>query len=161
LAHRAGDGWRPPKAKGAALAALASFYGRAQGAEDRYRLTVVVNETQVALLDGQGSSEGRVIAVPRAAIVVGKPNRVRFDMEGRGEFGYAVTLSGSTREFGPDQDRTGRVAWIDRRVYHPAPPELDGKTLPVGFGVAVNPTPFENLASQIALGGRAQVAVTA
>ena len=58
LAHRAGTGWRPHKAKGPALAALASYYGRAQGAEDRYRLTVTVNQTQVAELNVTGSAAG-------------------------------------------------------------------------------------------------------
>ena len=53
------------------------------------------------------------------------------------------------------------MATISRRVYLPAAPELDGKTLPVGFGVAVNATEFENLASQVALGGRARVALSA
>src|SRR5206468_3195839 len=37
LAHRAGNAWQPHKAKGPALAALALYYGKAQGAEDRYR----------------------------------------------------------------------------------------------------------------------------
>jgi tetratricopeptide (TPR) repeat protein len=161
LAHRVGDGWQPHKAKGAALAALSSYYSRAQGAEDRYRLTVTVNESQVGVLDVQGSPEGTVIAVPRAALKVGQPNRVRFGMEGRGQFGFAATLSAFTREFGPDQDRRNRAAWVERRVYHPAAPQLDGKTLPVGFSVAVQPTFFENLASQVGLGGKAQVAVTA
>ena len=36
-------------------------------------------------------------------------NRVRFDLEGRGTFGYAVTLTGFTNEFGPDQDRRGQL----------------------------------------------------
>ena len=45
LAHRAGPGWQPHKAKGPALAALASYYGRGQGNEDRYKLTVTVNQT--------------------------------------------------------------------------------------------------------------------
>ncbi len=153
LAHRAGTGWQPHKAKGPALAALASYYGRAQGAEDRYRLTVTVNETQVAELNVTGSTEGQAIAVPRKALKIGQPNRVRFDMEGRGRFGYAVTLAGFTREFKPDQDRTQprRDRSIAASIY-PAAPELDGKVLPVGFGVAVNATHFENLASQVALG---------
>src|SRR6202030_1628807 len=85
----------------------------------------------------------------------------RFDMEGRGRFGYAVTINGFTREFGPDQAATNRIATVARRVYYPAAPELDGRVLPVGFGVAVNPTPFENLASQVALGGKAKVAIFA
>ena len=59
-------------------------------------------------------------------------------MEGRGRFGYAVTLAGFTRDFAPDQDRRTASALISRRVYYPAAPELDGKVLPTGFGVAVN-----------------------
>ena len=125
-AHRVGDGWLPHKAKGPALAALAAYYGRARGAEDRYRLTMTVNDEQVAILDVQGPAEGKTVAVPRAAIKVGQPNRIRFAMEGRGRFGYSAVLSGFTREFGPDQDRTNRVAWVDRRAYYPAAPELDG-----------------------------------
>jgi tetratricopeptide (TPR) repeat protein len=159
-AHRVGDGWQPHKAKGPALAALASYHGRSRGAEDRYRLTVTVNDAQVAVLDVQGPTEGKTIAVPRASIKAGQPNRIRFNLEGRGQFGYSAVLSGFTREFGPDQDRTNRVAWVDRRAYYPAAPELDGKTLPVGFSVAVNPATFENVASQVALGGRARIALT-
>ena len=161
LAHRAGNGWRPHKAKGPALAALALYYGRARGAEDRYKLTVTVNETQVAEINVIGSTEGQAIAVPRKVLKVGQPNRVRFAMEGRGRYGYAVTLAGFTRDFKPEQDSGNHVARINRRVYLPAAPELDGKVLPVGFGVAVNATNFENLASQVALGGRARVALTA
>ena len=108
----------------------------------------------------EAPTEGKVIAVPRAAIKVGQPNRIRFAMEGRGRYGFAAVLSGFTREFGPDQDRANRVAWVERRAYYPAAPELDGKTLATGFSVAVNPTTFENLASQVGLGGRARVAVT-
>ncbi len=36
----------------------------------------------------------------------------------------------------PTRTATNRVATINRRVYLPAAPELDGKVLPVGFGVA-------------------------
>jgi tetratricopeptide (TPR) repeat protein len=161
LAHRAGTGWQPHHAKGPALAALSAYYGRAQGAEDRYRLTVRVNDTQVALLNVTGSAQGQAITVPRKAIKIGQPNRIRFDMEGRGRFGYAVTLTGFTRDFAPDQATSNRLATVARRVYYPAAPELDGKVLPAGFGVTVNPTPFENLASQVALGGKAKVAITA
>jgi prepilin-type processing-associated H-X9-DG protein len=160
LAHRAGTGWQPHNAKGPALAALSAYYGRAQGAEDRYKLTVRVNDTQVAELTVTGSAQGQAILVPRKAIKIGQPNRVRFDMEGRGRFGYAVSLTGFTRDFAPDQAPANRIAAVARRVYLPAAPELDGKVLPVGFGTALNPTPFENLASQVALGGKARVAIT-
>src|SRR5262249_18022628 len=117
--------------------------------------------TQVAQLAVTGSALGQAIVVPRKAIKIGQPNRIRFDMEGRGRFGYAVTLNGFTRDFAPDQSSTDRIATVARRVYLPAAPELDGKVLPVGFATAVNPTPFENHASQVALGGKARVAITA
>jgi alpha-2-macroglobulin len=161
LAHRDGTGWRPAKARGPALAALSSYYGRAQGAEDRYELVVTVNETEVARLNVLGATEGRALLVPRLALKAGDRNRVRFDITGRGTFGYAVTLTGFTRDFGPDQARDNRTALIDRRVYHPAPPELDGKVLPTGFRAAVDATPFQNRATRLALGGKARVEVVA
>ena len=161
LAHRAGTGWQPNKAKGPALAALASYYGRAARAEDRFKLTVTVNDTQVAELNVIGSAEGRAIAVPRKVLKVGQPNRVNFAMEGRGRYGYAVTLAGFTRDFTPDQSQANRLATINRRVYLPSAPELDGKVLPVGFGVTANATQSENFASQVALGGRARVSLAA
>ncbi len=159
-AHRFGHGWNPHRAKGPALAALALYHGRAKGAEDRYRLTVTVNDTKVAELAVQGSSESRAIAVPVKALKAGDSNRVSLAMEGRGTFSYAVTMTGFTRDFGPDQDRANRPAWVERRVYWPAPAELDGKVLPAGFGVAVNPSTFENVATQVALGGKARVGLT-
>ena len=122
--------------------------------------TVTVNDTKVAELAVQGSSESRAIAVPVKALKAGDSNRVGLAMEGRGTFSYAVTMTGFTRDFGPDQDRANRPAWVDRRVYWPAPAELDGKALPAGFGVAVNPSTFENVATQVALGGKARVGLT-
>jgi TolA-binding protein len=160
LAHRAGYGWQPHKAKGPALAALSSFYGRASGSEGRYRLTVSVNGTQVAELNVSGASSGQVIGVPRKLVKIGQTNRLHFDMQGRGRFGYAVTLSAFTREFGPDQDRRNRVAWVDRRYYQPAAPELDGTVLPVGFAVTVDQPAFENVASQVELGGKARAVLS-
>ncbi len=61
-------------------------------------------------------------------------NGVRFHVEG-GTFGYAVTLTGFTRDFAPDQNNANCTV-LERRVYLPAEPELDGKTLPAGFSVA-------------------------
>jgi uncharacterized protein YfaS (alpha-2-macroglobulin family)/tetratricopeptide (TPR) repeat protein len=161
LAHRIGDGWNPSTAQGVALAALSAYYGKAEQADDRYRLVVMVNETQVAGLDVTGSTAGKIISVPRKAIQPGQPNRVRFEMTGRGTYGYAVTLGGFTRDFGPDQDPQNRTARIERRVFHPALPELDGKTLAVGFSSVVDPTRFENVATQVRLGGRARVTLSA
>ena len=122
---------------------------------------MTVNETQVATLDVLGSAEGRAIAVPRKALKTGQPNRVHFEMEGRGRFGYAATLTGFTRDFKPDQNPEESIRGHPPPRVLPRPPELDGKVLNTGFGVAVNATPFENLASQVALGAKAKVAITA
>ncbi len=122
---------------------------------------MTVNETKVSELNVAGLTEGQAIAVPAKALKIGAPNRIRFDMEGRGRFGYAVSLGGFTRDFAPDQKTQNRVAVVDRRTYYPAPPELDGKVLPTGFSAVLNPTPFENLATQVALGGKAKVAISA
>ena len=144
LAAAQGQGARPRR-PGRAI------YGRAQAAEDRYRLVVTVNDTEVYRAEVVGPAEGKAIRVPRKALKPGDKNRVRFDIEGRGTFGYAVTLTGFTRDFGPDQDRANRPFVIDRRVYLPADPELDGKVLPTGFGVAVNAQDFENTVTQVPL----------
>src|SRR5579864_3188164 len=159
LAHRIGTGWQPHKAKGPALAALSSFFGKAQGAEDRYHLVVTVNDTEAYKADIVGASDGKAVLVPRRALKLGDRNRVRFEIDGRGTFGYAVTLTGFTRDFAPDQNRANRQLLVDRRVYEPAAPELDGKVLPAGFSVAVNASYFENHITQVALGGRARVAL--
>ena len=161
LVHRQGFGWQPHKAKGAALAALAEYYGKAQGAEDRYDLVVTVNDTEVYRTKVVGAAEGKAVLVPREALKSGDRNRIRFEIDGRGSFGYSATLTGFTREFGPDQNRSNRTALIDRRVYLPGEPELDGKALPTGFSSAVNPTTFVNTASQVALGGRTRVQLNA
>jgi tetratricopeptide (TPR) repeat protein len=160
-AHRMGTGWQPHKAKGPALAALGAYYAKGQSADDRYRLVITVNDDEVYKADVTGTLEGKAITVPRKALKVGDNNRVRFDIEGRGQYGYAVTLTGFTREFAPDQDRANKPFVIGRRVYFPAEPEFDGRALPTGFGVAVNPKHFENTVTQVALGGRARVQIDA
>ncbi len=111
-AHRFGNSWNPHRAKGPALAALALYHGRAKGAEDRYRLKITVNDNQVGELAVQGASDSRGFPVPMRILKAGDSNRIGITMEGRGTFSYAVTMTGFTREFGPDQDQKNRTAWI-------------------------------------------------
>ena len=159
LAHRRGNGWAPHKAKGAAVAALAAFYGKAGAAEDRYSLVVTVNDAEVYRAQVIGSPEGKTVLVPRKAIKVGDANRVRFHVEGRGTYGYSVEMTGFARDFAPEQKRDGKRFRIQDRSYLPADPELDGKALPTGFSVAINPTTFTNKVTQVAQGGRAKVRI--
>ena len=161
LAHRQGTGWQPSKAKGPALAALAKFHGSARSAEDRYRLIVTVNDHEVYRADVVGSTEGKAIRVPNRFVEAAANNRVKFDIEGRGQFGYAVTLTGFTREFGPDQDRANKSFGIHRRVYWADTPTLDGRPLAAGFTAASRPQTFENTVTQAALGGKVPISVEA
>jgi len=161
LAHRRGDGWALHKAKGPAVAALAAYFGRAKDAGDRYRLVVSVNDVEVGRIEVVGPAQGRAIAVPRKALKVGDRNKVRFQVEGRGTFGYSATMTGFARDFAPEQRSDGKPALIGDRLYLPADPELDGKPLPTGFGVAISPTMFVNKATQVAQGGRARVRIDA
>ena len=100
--------------------------------------------------------------VPRGVLKPGAENRVAFDIEGRGTFGYAVTLTGITREFVDERDRLARpLATIRRRVYLAVPPELDGRPLATGFNTVINARPFENRATQVPRGGRVRVEIEA
>ncbi len=161
VAHRQGTGWNPTKAKGPAIAALAKFYGSAKEAEDRYRLVVKVNDNEVYSADVIGSTEGKAIRVPRRFVKPADKNAVRFDIEGRGQFGYAVTLTGFTRDFGPDQDASGKGFGIVRRVYLPDKPTVDGRTISQGFSTAVNPQTWENTVTQAPLGGKVPISIEA
>ena len=152
-AHRTGTGWRPHKAKGPALAALASYYGHAQLAEDRYRLTVTVNDTKLSELNVTGATAG-----------AGHSRSAQGAEGGAGRTAFASTwkaaaasdtpsrFRASLATSRPTRNRPTASRVVSRRVYYPAPPELDGKVLPTGFGVAVNPETFENVASQVAAG---------
>ena len=161
LAHRRGDGWQPPAATGPALAALAAFDAGARGAGDRYRLVVTVNDAEVYRAEVAGPAAGKAIRVPGKLLKAGAANAVRFAIEGRGTFGYAVTLTGFARDFAPDQVPAGRPALIRRRAYFAADPELDGKPLPTGFDAVVHPQRFENVVTEIPVGGRARVVIDA
>ncbi|MGD0039833.1 MAG: alpha-2-macroglobulin family protein, partial [Isosphaeraceae bacterium] len=99
-AHRFGHGWNPHRAKGPALAALALYHGRAKGAEDRYRLTVTVNDTKVAELAVQGSSESRAIAFPASTVRCRPRSRA---LMSRGSSTWASPVSS---RFWPREKRT-------------------------------------------------------
>ena len=157
LAHREGFGFNPHKAKGPALAALSAYYGRANAAEDRFDLIVSVNETEVYRTRITGAAQGHAILIPRDALKGADTNRIRFDIEGRGTFGYSVTMTGFSRDFKPDQSNENRAFLVTQHIFQPAPAELDGKSLPVGFNVAVGASYFENWAHQVEHGGKVRV----
>ncbi len=158
-AHRGPFGWNPGPANGPALAALAKSAGKGAAAADRYRLTITVNDTRVETLEVAGAATPKTLKVPADALKPGAPARIRFDLEGKGTFGYVATLAGFARDFAPDQDPANRPVLVTQRVYFAANPELDGKPLPTGFSAAVNAPYFENWVKQLPNGGRATVRI--
>ena len=96
--------------------------------------------------------------MPVKALKAGDSNRVGLAMEGRGTFSYAVDHDRVHPRLRP-RPRPGQPSGLGRPAasYWPAPPELDGKILPTGFGVAVNPTISRTPSTQVALGGKARV----
>ena len=158
-AHRTGTGWRPYKAKGPALAR--SFLLRACTA---CRRPLPVDG------DGQRHQAGRA-ECERCHERAGDPGSAQglesravqsgaLDLEGRGRFGYAVTLSGLHSGLPPDQNRANRVAFVSRRVDFPGSAGAPRQGASDGFDVAVKPETFENVASQVGARGKAHVVVT-
>ena len=70
-------------------------------------------------------------------------------------------MTGFTRDCGPDQVADGKPFVISEHYVIPADPEFDGKALPTGFGVAINPAFFVNKATQVPQGGRVRVQLSA
>jgi len=161
MSRRFGPGWIPYEAKGAAVAALSAWYGRAQGAEDRYRMTITVNDKplETITVDGAEGAPVRVWNVPADAVRQGR-NVVRFDVEGRARFGYGVQLSGFSRDYGPEQKPEGKYVTIKNREWLAAEPEFEGVQLPTGFSTVINAKEFRNRVTQLPVGGRARLSLT-
>ena len=117
------------KAKGPALAALAAYYGHAQLAEDRYRLTVTVNDTKLAELNVTGATAGQAIPVPLKSVKVesaeprslrhGRPRSLRLRRHASG-LHPRLRARPETGQSRRRRVATGLLPWL---------PELDGKVL--------------------------------
>jgi outer membrane protein assembly factor BamD (BamD/ComL family) len=161
MSRRFGPGWIPYETKGAAVAALSAWHGRAQGSDDRYRMTVTVNDKPIETfaVDGAAGSPVRVWNIPPDVVRKGR-NTVRFDVEGRANFGYGVQLSGFSRDYGPEQKPEGKSHTIASREWLAAEPEFEGILLPTGFSSVINPKEFRNRVTQIPVGGRARLSLS-
>lgn len=158
MAARIGPRWRPEKANGPAIAALADWFGRARLTNEKYTLTIYVNDRQLEKLTIDPALDpSRVISVPAKMLLAGKPQRVSFDIEGRGTFSYSAILTG----FVPaDKVQNTTNDWHFHRRYEPAQRMLDGEPIPRGFGVLSGPhSEFHNTLTQLPLGERGEVTI--
>ena len=122
-------GFRPAKAHGPAVRALADYFAAGQFADADYTLTVLVNGKKLRTIARKGAAEAVEIAVPRAMIAEGR-NLVEFRMAGRGEYAYAATLRGFSSEL--KDPGSWRYPYVKARHYRHAPLEYRGK--PIGPG---------------------------
>ena len=159
LAARQGSRWRPDKANGPAVAALARWFRQVKPSNEKYTLTVYVNDQRLDKLTVDPSTDAsRRLEVPASMLVQGRPQRINFDMEGRGRFSYSAILSGfvpSARLAATTDD------WFVQRWYEPTQRMLDGEPVPRGFDVVAGSyTFFRNDLTQLPVGTRGEVTLS-
>ena len=159
LAARQGSRWRPDKANGPAVAALARWFRQVKPSNEKYTLTVYVNDHRLEALTVDPSTDAsRRLEVPANMLVQGRPQRINFDMEGRGRFSYSAILSG----FVPSERLAATTGdWFVQRWYEPAQRMLDGEPVPRGFDVVSGSyTIFRNELTQLPVGTRGEVTLS-
>jgi len=129
------EGWRPHKARGAVLAALATYYADGERERADYKLTVIVNGRQLREIVSERDGT-QFIDVPTDAIAANQAHRIEFDFDGRGSFSYAVSLSGFTNAFADPKSIRRPIAWAKSRRLEPAPPMYKGRAVRPSWEVA-------------------------
>ncbi|MEX0586660.1 MAG: tetratricopeptide repeat protein, partial [Pirellulales bacterium] len=154
LAHRAGHRWSPDKATGPAMLALGAWYKKNHFKQEKYELEIYVNDVRAKVIAIDDTTATQTIDVPAGLLKKGK-QRINFILKGRGQYTYQAVLGG----FVPaDKLASTTQDWNVKRYYEPAPMELDGKTIPRGFGVIQGPyTLFRNPLTQLPVGRRGLV----
>lgn len=151
------DGWRPHKARGSVIAALATYYGGAGQRAANYTLSISVDgrETRRLTSDDVGSV---CIELTEADLGDGK-QRVDFAFAGRGEYAYAVTLSGFSRRYPHTDALRHDVLRVYGREVSPPPLEYKGRVVNRGFNVARDFKWFRNSTASQAVGAVVPVGV--
>jgi tetratricopeptide (TPR) repeat protein len=126
LSKRTFCGYSPYKAKGPVVAALAVYYQQTRFEKSDYRLKISVNGNEVKSAIVRGEQPTILIDVPGNNLAAGQ-NKVEFTLEGRGNYAYAVTLSGFSPEI-IDSKSWDRPFIRSRKYYH-APLEYRGRQI--------------------------------
>ncbi|MFW5996533.1 MAG: tetratricopeptide repeat protein [Lentisphaeria bacterium] len=137
------------KARGAAVSAIAAYYGKAKYIQNDYRLAVEVNGQTVRELSSEQTDDTITFPVPDEALVKGE-NLVRFNLEGRGQYSYSVSLTGFSEELKDPNSWRHRPDPYARKYRH-APLTYRGRSIGVDSS-----SPVEN----IEIGQRVDVRVS-
>ena len=155
LAQRRYYGYSPYKAKGPAVAALATYYQETQFASDEYKLTFTVNDKEIQTVTMQRNAPNDPIKVPVENLKNGR-NRVKIEIDGRGRYTYLVKLIGFSAEMPspvmtiPDQNKNLDKNRVERHYYH-APLEYQGRPISARSTTQIK---------QLPTGARTHVSVT-
>jgi alpha-2-macroglobulin len=128
LNRRGAYGFAAAKARGPAVAALAEFYAQGKFAEDDYELTILVNGKAFHVLKVSGNSKSFSLAVPTALLNQGD-NSVDFRLNGRGEYAYAVTLRGFSKNL--KDPKSWAYPYVHSRLYYHMPLRYRGRSIGV------------------------------
>ena len=158
LGSRVGSRWPVEKANGPAVMALAEWFARTEHVAEKYTLKVFVNDREIETLTIDPAQDGsRRISVPADLLVADKPQRINFDMQGRGEFSYSAVLTGFVAA---ENLKSSTNDWTIERRYEPTARLHDGRVIPRGFNVAAFPySAFTNPLTQIPVGQRGEVSL--
>ncbi len=130
-------GYQTGRARGAAVAALSSWFGRGKEQATDMEIAVQVNGREIGIVKSTRPNGLHLLEVPKDAIKPGK-NLVEFKARGRGRYTYAAELFGFSSD---TRSNTGNVHPGIRNWEHMhAPLEYRGKPIPVG-----STSPVKNL----------------
>ncbi len=148
LLHRQGAwGFSPAKAHGPAITALCYYYRKGKFATNDYELEIKVNGKAFTSIISKKSLGNLLLSVPNDLLADGE-NTVEFNVKGRGEFTYAVSMRGFSKDL--KDPNSWRYPHVRGRTYRHAQLEYAGK--PIGVGSS---SPVKN----IEIGQRVQVRV--
>ncbi len=157
MAHRVGSRWSPDRATGPAALALCQWFAESRFAGDHYKLDVLVNGTRVETMDVVPGAKSITFDATAAMLANGLPQRVVFQLTGRGRYCYQCILGG----FVPaDKLKSTTDEWKITRTYEPAPLEIDGRPVSRGFGVVAGTyKEYNNPLTQLPVGRRGTVSL--
>ncbi|EMI19147.1 protein containing Alpha-2-macroglobulin [Rhodopirellula maiorica SM1] len=156
LSARVGSRWPIEKVNGPAITAMAKWNTLANPSSEKYELTLTVNDQQLETMTIDPRKDGtRRIVVDESLLNQEQPNRIEFDLVGRATFSYSAVLTGFVSA---NDIENSTKQWSVRRVYEPAPKQIDGRDVPRGFGVVSgNYRSFTNPLTQLPVGKRGVV----
>lgn len=154
MAHRVGNRWIPDRATGPAAFALTQWFANQGFQNESCRITVFVNDFQVASLSLDPQSATQSVLVPPKFLAKGK-QRIQFRVEGRARYTYQCLAS----HFVPmAQARETPYRYILRA----APLEVEGREIPAGVAPVIPKPGWSmpvNTVSQLPVGKQAIVSV--